>query len=160
MPSGAVAYKQPAKTYAEPLPVDGRLLDHIRAATLLFERMHAGRPTPVAPSAVVVRPPDGDPVVVVLVDRQAGVLPAASELCRRFDLTPRESEVALLLADRLSCREIAGRLGTSFHTARSHTERVLDKLGIRSKKEVRNCLSASRPVVLAGPWPQERSVEE
>ena len=91
-----------------------------------------------AASAVVVRRPGGEPVVVVLLDRQTETLsPDASDLCHRFNLTPRESEVALLLAQRMSCREIANRLAVSFHTARSHTEKIMMKLGVRSKNDVR-----------------------
>lgn len=62
--------------------------------------------------------------------------------CARFGLTPRESDVAMLLAERLSCREIAERLGMGFNTARSHTERVLFKLNLRSKKDVPERLSS------------------
>lgn len=48
-------------------------------------------------------------------------------------LTPRESQVAVALADGESNRQIASRLGVSEHTARRHTERILRKLGVRSR---------------------------
>jgi len=51
----------------------------------------------------------------------------------RFGLTPREREVAILLAERKTNREIASRLGISPHTARHHSERVIGKLG-RTRK--------------------------
>lgn len=55
----------------------------------------------------------------------------------RFGLTPREEEVAALLAARRTNREIAEALDVSPHTARHHTEHVFDKLGVRSRREVK-----------------------
>ena len=52
-------------------------------------------------------------------------------------LTPRETQVARLLACRATNAEIAASLGISGHTARNHTRRVLEKLGLTSKTEVR-----------------------
>jgi DNA-binding CsgD family transcriptional regulator len=50
-------------------------------------------------------------------------------------MTPREAEVASLLADGLSNTAVARRLGISPHTARHHTQRVLGKLGVHSRAE-------------------------
>jgi DNA-binding CsgD family transcriptional regulator len=55
-------------------------------------------------------------------------------------LTPREREVALLLGKRRSNREIADVLGISRSTAKRHTEHVLAKLGVRSRREVERIL--------------------
>lgn len=63
-------------------------------------------------------------------------LPDCCELRRRFRLTERESEVALLLAQRRTNKEIARLLAVSTHTALHHTERVLRKLGISSRRHV------------------------
>ena len=52
-------------------------------------------------------------------------------------LTRREQQVARLLAHRASNQEIAAALGISPHTARHHTERVLSKLGVQSRSDVR-----------------------
>ena len=54
-------------------------------------------------------------------------------LCGRFDLSVRELEVALLLSQGLSNREIAAMVRVSTHTARHHTQHVLGKLGVRSR---------------------------
>jgi DNA-binding CsgD family transcriptional regulator len=62
-------------------------------------------------------------------------------LARRFGLTPQESRVAVMLADQRSNREIADRLGVSVHTARHHTERVLAKLEIHSRYDVKRAIS-------------------
>jgi DNA-binding CsgD family transcriptional regulator len=54
----------------------------------------------------------------------------------RFRLTLKEERVAHMLADRKTNEEIAAELCVSPHTARHHTERVLIKLGVRSRKDV------------------------
>ena len=51
-------------------------------------------------------------------------------------LTRREREVAALVADGLSNREIAEKLVISERTAEGHVERIRDKLGVRSRTHV------------------------
>jgi two-component system nitrate/nitrite response regulator NarL len=51
------------------------------------------------------------------------------------DLTPRESEVIALVAEGLSNRQIAARLGISEHTAKFHVNAILDKLGAETRTE-------------------------
>ncbi len=51
-------------------------------------------------------------------------------------LTPREREVLILLADGLSNRAIATRLGISAHTVKFHVDALLDKLAARSRTQV------------------------
>lgn len=60
----------------------------------------------------------------------------AAELRELYALTGTESEIAMLLAEGRSNAEIAFARGISPHTARRHTERVLHKLGVRSRAEV------------------------
>ncbi len=50
-------------------------------------------------------------------------------------LTPREREVMVLGAEGRTNDRIAKRLGISASTVRSHIERILDKLGVRSRAE-------------------------
>ncbi|WP_433262285.1 response regulator [Actinosynnema sp. CS-041913] len=50
-------------------------------------------------------------------------------------LTARERETLSLLADGASTDEIGRRLGVARNTVRNHVQRVLDKLGARSKLE-------------------------
>lgn len=52
------------------------------------------------------------------------------------DLTPREREVFHLIAEGLTTKEIARKLGTSAKTAENHRFRVLDKLGVRNTAEL------------------------
>lgn len=58
-------------------------------------------------------------------------------------LTPRELEVARLLARRATDAEVAAALGISWHTVRRHTERVLAKLGVTSRTRVAAALGES-----------------
>jgi DNA-binding NarL/FixJ family response regulator len=50
-------------------------------------------------------------------------------------LTAREQETLVLLADGVGTTEISERLGVARNTARNHVQRVLEKLGARSKLE-------------------------
>lgn len=50
-------------------------------------------------------------------------------------LTPREKEVLRLMAGGTSSREIAGRLGISYTTVRTHIRSLGSKLGVHSKLE-------------------------
>jgi DNA-binding NarL/FixJ family response regulator len=51
------------------------------------------------------------------------------------DLTPRETEVLHLLADGLTNKAIAQRLGISDHTVKFHVNAILGKLGAQSRTE-------------------------
>jgi DNA-binding NarL/FixJ family response regulator len=66
-----------------------------------------------------------------------------SDVRQRYHLTPREWEVAVLLADGRSNVEVAAALGISAHTARHHTESVLAKLGVRSRAQAGAILRGS-----------------
>jgi DNA-binding CsgD family transcriptional regulator len=83
------------------------------------------------------------PAVLVQIEPTAPAAPTPAELRERFGLTPREIEVARLLAERRTNREIAAALGISPHTAERHTERVLAKLGVASRTDVRARLAAA-----------------
>jgi DNA-binding response OmpR family regulator len=74
----------------------------------------------------------------------ASAAPAAATVVRlsdeeirtRYGLTPRQLEVARLLAEGLTNGEIAETLGTSYYTARNHAEQVLRRLGVASRAAV------------------------
>ncbi|MGZ8379264.1 MAG: response regulator transcription factor, partial [Gemmatirosa sp.] len=71
--------------------------------------------------------------------------PASPALGPLAALTPREAEVARLLARRATNTEVATALGVSPHTARHHAQRVLEKLGLRSRRELGALLGAAPP---------------
>jgi DNA-binding CsgD family transcriptional regulator len=71
-----------------------------------------------------------EPVAVVWVSAQPLRVPDCREV---FGFTVRESEVAQLIAQGRTTRQIAETLGISWHTARRHTERVLAKLNVSTR---------------------------
>src|SRR5688500_20340630 len=76
-------------------------------------------------------------------------------------LTRLERQVASLLALRASNTEIASRLGISAHTARRHTERILEKLNCRSRQDVRDWLSRSSALPAPrSPGPADKQGQE
>jgi DNA-binding CsgD family transcriptional regulator len=79
----------------------------------------------------------GEGVVAVHVAPVSPVPADATWLRARFGLTARELQVARLLGERLTNREIAAALRISEHTSERHTERVLQKLAVHSRSEVR-----------------------
>lgn len=79
--------------------------------------------------------------VLLLVEPPSRPRPTDQALRERFGLTPRETEVARLVARGHSNDEIAARLGTSPTTARNHTARMLAKLGVGSRARVHAILN-------------------
>lgn len=82
------------------------------------------------PMAFFVRPP-------ALVDAVRTGL-ALPRLQRRFQptLTGRQLEVAALVAQGMSNRQIAERLVITERSAESHVERMLTRLGFRSRTQI------------------------
>lgn len=74
---------------------------------------------------------------------QLGLAPAqgADEVSGAGALTPREREVALLVAEGLTNAEVARRLYISPKTAAVHVSSILHKLGVASRTEVSAALS-------------------
>jgi steroid delta-isomerase-like uncharacterized protein len=58
------------------------------------------------------------------------------QICTAAGLTLRESQVALMMAERFTHLEIAEQLKISPNTARRHCEHVLRKLGLSSRHDV------------------------
>lgn len=57
--------------------------------------------------------------------------------CQGCALTPREQEVARLLARRLTNKEIADKLVISDRTVESHVAHLFQKLEVHSRSELR-----------------------
>ncbi len=83
-------------------------------------------------------------ITVVLLERCARDFPTDEELRGGFGFTASESRVARLLAARRSNREIARDMHVTEHTARRHTEKVLQKLGVRCRTDVERGMSTCR----------------
>ena len=62
-------------------------------------------------------------------------LPRTVHFQLQYGLTPREMQVAMLLAEGCSNSEVASVLKVSPHTARHHTQHVLAKLGVHSRAQ-------------------------
>jgi DNA-binding NarL/FixJ family response regulator len=62
-------------------------------------------------------------------------LPRTVHFQLQYGLTPREMQVAMLLAEGRSNFEVASVLKVSPHTARHHTQHVLAKLGVHSRAQ-------------------------
>jgi DNA-binding CsgD family transcriptional regulator len=84
----------------------------------------------------------GSAMTVVLVCEE-DPLPPDGEIAHRFRLTPRETEVARLLARRCSNKEIAKELGLSPNTVWRHTDSVLAKLGVSTRRHVMDKLCSA-----------------
>lgn len=76
------------------------------------------------------------PVVLITARSSEAPLPNRDGIRRRFGLTRRQAEVALLLAQRLTNPEIAEAFCISEHTVRSHVEAVMSKLGVHDRREI------------------------
>jgi DNA-binding CsgD family transcriptional regulator len=82
-------------------------------------------------------------------DRARQELRASGETSRhrvpqaRDSLTPQELQIALMAADGLTNREIGQRLYLSHRTIGSHLHRLLPKLGIASRAQLRTALQSA-----------------
>jgi DNA-binding CsgD family transcriptional regulator len=75
--------------------------------------------------------------IVVTLLRLAPNTPLSdAALQARFSLTTRELEIARRLAHGQSTKEVAHACGISLHTARRHTEKIFQKLGVRNRSQV------------------------
>jgi predicted ATPase/DNA-binding CsgD family transcriptional regulator len=112
----SIAARIGAERYAQ-LRRDGRDLTPERAIAWAERGVRPPAPVPAAPAAATATTP-------VRQSTQASLL------------TPREREVAFLVADGLKNREIAQRLVISPRTAEAHIEHILAKLGFNSRAQI------------------------
>jgi predicted ATPase/DNA-binding CsgD family transcriptional regulator len=66
-------------------------------------------------------------------------------------LTRRQQQVAALVAEGLTDREIAARLVISPRTAESHVEQILTRLGFRSRAQIAAWVGANSPAAMTQP---------
>jgi DNA-binding NarL/FixJ family response regulator len=80
---------------------------------------------------------------ILLLMEEPARSPCDYTIMTRYGLTEREIQVARLLVERCSNQEIADALGVTTSTAARHTEHVMRKLGVESRREVRGKLQDS-----------------
>ena len=121
--------------------------------TWLREALDPCGPGEACPALPAVR--SGDEAVLRVVSLRCALsaglaalgsgLPTTRELRITYGLRGREPQVALLAAEGLSNADIASRLRLSAHTVRHYLERVMDRLGLHSRKALAlRLLEASR----------------
>ena len=125
-------------------PLDGAALARLRALVKNMDS-HNGSRVPVAELVELARDVRleggltidfdasaelGQPLVVVRV-------PEGPKRAACFDtLSPREAEIAALMAEGLRNKEIAARLFISVATVKDHVHRILEKTGLESRTAV------------------------
>jgi DNA-binding NarL/FixJ family response regulator len=129
----------------EPPPALGRL--EVPVVALLWDESQGPEALAAGARGVVLRDAAPDRLVAALGAVGSGLLVVDAALAdllprRRSGgsglaepLTPRESEVLQLLAEGLSNKAIAARLGISEHTAKFHVNAILGKLGAETRTE-------------------------
>ena len=75
-------------------------------------------------------------IAVTLIRLAAHTTLSDATLQERYNLTVRELEIARRLAHGQSTKEVAHACGISLHTARRHTEKIFQKLGVRNRSQV------------------------
>ncbi|MBS0366872.1 MAG: helix-turn-helix transcriptional regulator [Proteobacteria bacterium] len=133
----------------------GRAIAASRAASpAIVEVLRARRPSGAGHYGMMIRPaagsheletPSFSPAVAVFISVEDGsVVPAPVQTIRKlFELTHKEAQLALCLANGRSLQEAAGDLGITLNTARAHLRSTFSKTGIdRQARLVRAILKS------------------
>ncbi len=120
------------------------MLTVYRDIKMIFQALKAGA------CGYLLKRSDGQEIIDAIAEVRAGGAPMTSEIARLVvrsfqspvaapsetaALSPREQEILALLADGLSNKEIAAKLGISFFTVRAHLMHIYEKLHVRSRTE-------------------------
>lgn len=88
----------------------------------------------VVPAQLAKRPSSGDPAVIFLIPQNAPAQIETEILVARYGLSPMQARVVALVAQGLTNKEVAARLGISPETVHKHLNAVFQRtsLGTRS----------------------------
>jgi DNA-binding CsgD family transcriptional regulator len=81
--------------------------------------------------------------VAFAVEERLPARPVAARSEPKTPLTRRELEVARLIADELSSREIASKLFISERTVETHVTHIFNKLGLSSRTQLTRWLASA-----------------
>jgi len=84
------------------------------------------------------------PAIAMIFERAATPDLALEEVCRQFDLTPRERETVELLVQGLTTKEIATRLGISPNTVKAFVRIVMVKMSVSTRSGIVGRLTGAR----------------
>jgi DNA-binding NarL/FixJ family response regulator len=84
------------------------------------------------------------PATALLLERNPTADVALEEICRQFDLTPREREIVELLVQGLTTKEIANRLAISPNTVKAFVRLVMVKMSVSTRSGIVGRLTSSR----------------
>lgn len=105
-------------------------------AVALVSRGHAGDPDRAASLAVVADRQARELGMAAYIERAAALVAHLKGGKTPSALTSRELEVATLVAEGLTNRQIADRLVISERTAQNHVQHILTKLGFASRSQI------------------------
>jgi len=88
-------------------------------------------------------PEDGRPVKGILASRSSPPRIDREDLKIRFELTPRETDICLLICKGLTDQEIASVLNIAFSTIRTHLKHIFLKLDVSNRSELISILFES-----------------
>ncbi|ABZ83770.1 two-component transcriptional response regulator, putative [Heliomicrobium modesticaldum Ice1] len=95
-----------------------------------------------------VSPEDRDVKTMALIFRQAATTaPLDPSSCFYGLLTEREYEIALMIAEGLTSREIAEKTFISLNTVKSHIKNIYRKIGVSTKVELTKLISSKKESV-------------
>ena len=83
-------------------------------------------------------------IIALLLERNPTPDIALEQMCRQFDLTPRERETVQLLVQGLTTKEIANRLSISPNTVKAFVRLVMVKMSVTTRCGIVGRLTGSR----------------
>jgi DNA-binding CsgD family transcriptional regulator len=83
--------------------------------------------------------------IAILLERNATSDLALDEMCRQYDLSPRERETVRLLIQGMTTKEIANRLNISPNTVKAFLRLVMVKMNVSTRSGIVGRLTGARP---------------